>query len=98
MPQALRTLHDPVPLHAEGSTCTTDDLVKVGLGVAVTRGTLAAVGADWVGPPAPPTRRGSLTAPRRGADLPEVARGLNAALAAAVPPRVRWPAQAVALD
>ena len=95
---ALSTLHDHLPLHAEGYTCTTDDLFKVLLGVAVTRGTIEAVCADLVGTPDPQTIRGYLNAQLRVADLPELERCLNAALAAELPPRVRWHAQAVAID
>ncbi|MEW6297473.1 MAG: hypothetical protein AB1671_07000 [Thermodesulfobacteriota bacterium] len=39
---ALSPLHEHLPLHAEGEVCTTDDRLKVLLGVAVTRGTTEA--------------------------------------------------------
>ncbi len=51
---ALSTLHDHLPLHAEGYTCTTDDLFKVWRGVAVNRATIESVCADWG---VPPTRK-----------------------------------------
>jgi hypothetical protein len=46
-------LRDHLPLHAEGSVCTTDDLLNVLLGVAVTQGTIEAVCADLFAPPTP---------------------------------------------
>ena len=98
MQHALSTLQDHLPLHAEGYVCTTDDLVKVLLGVAVNRSTLEAVCADLVGTPDPQTLRGYLNAQLRVEELPELERSLNAALAAEVPPRVRRHAQEVALD
>ena len=55
MQHALSTLHDHLPLHAEGYACTTADLLKVLLGVAVSRSTLEAVCADLVGTPDPQT-------------------------------------------
>lgn len=47
--QAL--LEEHLPLNAEGDKCITDDLFKVLVGVAATKGTLEAVCADVVGPP-----------------------------------------------
>ena len=86
---ALSTLHDHLPLHAEGYSCTTDDLFKVLLGVAVNRGTIESVCADLVGTPDPQTLRGSLNEHLRVEEVPEVERPLNDALAAELPPRVR---------
>ena len=57
---AFSTLSDHLPLHAEGYTCTTADLLKVLLGVAVNRGTIEAVCADLVGDPDPQIIRGYL--------------------------------------
>jgi len=51
-------LEEHLPLHAEGYKCTTDDLFKVLLGVATTKGTLEAVCADLVGTPDPHPIRG----------------------------------------
>src|SRR5215469_15867095 len=76
---ALSTLHDHLPLHAEGYTCTTADLFKVLLGVAVNRGTIEAVCADLVGTPNPQTIRGYLNEQLRVEELPELERHLNAA-------------------
>jgi hypothetical protein len=95
---ALSTLHDHLPLHAEGYTCTTDDLLKVLLGVAVNRGTIEAVCADLVGTPDPQTLRGYLNAQLRVEELPDLERRLNAALASELPPRVRRHAREVAID
>jgi hypothetical protein len=60
MQHALSTLQDHLPLHAEGYVCTTDDLLKAGLGGAVQRSTPEAVCADLVGTPDPQTIRGYL--------------------------------------
>ena len=48
---AYSTLQEHLPLQAHGYTCTTADLLKVLLGVAVTRGTSESVCADLVGTP-----------------------------------------------
>jgi len=95
---AYSTLQEHLPLHAEGYTCTTDDLLKVLLGVAVNRGTIEAVCADLVGTPDPQTIRGYLTAQLRVEEVPDLERRLNAALAAEVPPRVRRHAREIAID
>lgn len=95
---ALSTLHDHLPLHAEGYTCTTDDLFKVLLGVAVNRGTIESVCVDLVGTPDPQTIRGYLNEQLRVEELPELERHLNDALAAELPPRVRCHTQEVAID
>src|SRR5438552_1768142 len=86
------------PCTQEGYACTTDDLLKVLLGVAVTRGTIESVCADLVGTPEPQTIRGYLTAQLRVEELPDWERRLNTALAAEVPPRVRRHAQEIAID
>jgi hypothetical protein len=91
-------LEEHLPLHAEGYKCTTDDLFKVLLGVATTKGTLEAVCADLVGTPDPHTIRGYLNEQLRVEELPELEKQLNAALVAAVPRRVRRHAQEVAID
>ncbi len=95
---AYSTLQEHLPLHAEGYACTTDDLLKVLLGVAVTRGTIESVCADLVGTPDPQTIRGYLNAQLRVEELPDLERRLNAALAAELPPRVRRHAQEIAID
>jgi hypothetical protein len=95
---ALSTLHEHLPLHAEGYACTTNDLLQVLLGVAVNRGTIESVCADLVGTPDPQTIRGYLKEQLRLEELPDLERRLNAALAAELPPRVRRHAQEVAID
>jgi hypothetical protein len=91
-------LEEKLPLNAEGDKCTTDDLVKVWLGVAATQSPLAAVGADLVGTPDPQTIRGYVNEQLRVEELPELEQQLNAALAAEVPRRVHRHAQEVAID
>jgi hypothetical protein len=95
---AQETLTAHLPLHAEGYKCTTEDLVRVLLGVAATRSTLEAVCADLVGTPDPQTIRGYLNQQLCVEELPELEARLNAALATEVPPRVRRHAQEVAID
>jgi hypothetical protein len=56
--RAQDLLAEHLPLHAEGDKCPTDDLFKVLLGVATTKGTREAVCADVVGTPDPHTIRG----------------------------------------
>jgi len=91
-------LEEKLPLHAEGYKCTTDDLFKVLVGVAATKGTLEAVCADLVGTPDPHTVRGYFNEQLCVEELPELEQQLTAALAAAVPLRVRRHAQEVAID
>jgi hypothetical protein len=91
-------LEEQLPLNAEGYKCTTDDLFKVLLGVAATKGTLEAVCADLVGTPDPHTIRGYFNEQLCVEELPALEQQLNAALAAEVPQRVRRRAQEVAID
>jgi hypothetical protein len=91
-------LEEQLPLNAEGYKCTTDDLFKVLLGVAATKGTLEAVCADLVGTPDPHTIRGYFNKQLCVEELPALEQQLNAALAAEVPRRVRRHAQEVAID
>lgn len=94
--QAL--LEEHLPLNADGYKCTTDDLFKVLVGVAATRGTIEAVCADLVGTPDPHTIRGYCNEQLCVEELPALEQQLNAALAAEVPRRVRRHAQEVAID
>jgi putative transposase len=94
--QAL--LEEQLPLNAKGYKCTTDDLFKVLLGVAATKGSIEAVCADLVGTPDPHTIRGYFNEQLCVEELPAVEQQLNAALAAEVPRRVRRCAQEVAID
>jgi Transposase DDE domain len=95
---ARARLRDHLPLHAEGSVCTTEDLLNVLLGVAVNRGTIEALCADWLGTPNPETIRHYLNAQLRPEDLPLLEERLNAALADDIPTRVWTAARDVAID
>ena len=91
-------LHEHLPLTAEGSCCTTDDLLNVLLGLAVNRGTVEAVCSDWVTAPDPETVRHYLNEQLCVEDLPHLEQHLNAALRAEVPRRVWRHARDVAID
>ena len=96
--QARAVLKDHLPLEAEGSVCTTDDLYNVLLGVAANRGTLQAVCTDWLKNADPETIRGYLNDQLCVEDLPELERQLNAGLAAQTPKRIYRTPQDVAID
>ena len=91
-------LRDHLPLQADGSVCTTDDLLQVLLGVAVNRQTIEAICADLVGTPDPETIRRYLNAQLRVDELPALEQHVNAALAAAIPAHVWAHARDVAID
>jgi hypothetical protein len=55
--EARDVLREHLPLTADGTCCTTADLLNVLLGVAVNRGTLEAVCTDWATAPDPETVR-----------------------------------------
>lgn len=94
----VSTLHEHVPLHADGYKCTTADLFNILVGVAATKGTLESVCADLAGTPDPQTMRSYFNDQLCVEELPELEQQLNAALAAEVPRRVRRQAQEVAID
>jgi putative transposase len=100
--QVLARAHDllqaHLPLMAEGSCCTTDDLLNVLLGLAVNRGTVEAVCTDWAEAPDPETIRHYLNEQLCVEDLPELEQRLNAALRAEIPRRVWRRAREVAID
>jgi hypothetical protein len=96
--QARARLQQHLPLHAEGSVCTTEDLLNVLLGVAVNRGTIEAVCADLLGTPDPETIRRYFNTHLRAADLPLLQERLNAALADDIPQRVWTHGREVAID
>src|SRR3989304_97502 len=87
---ARGTLEPHLALEADGYTCTTADLFNVLVGGAAGRGTLESVCADLVGAPDADTVRGYLNEQLCVEDLPDLERGLNAALADEIPPGV-WP-------
>ena len=95
---ARTRLRDHLPLHAAGSACTTDDLLNVLLGVAVTQGTVEAVCADLPGAPNPETIRRYLNAQLCPDELPRLEAQVNAALAEDIPLRVLTTARDVAID
>jgi len=91
-------LREHLPLQAHGYRCTTDDLLNVLLGVAAQRGTVESVYADLVGSPDPETIRTYFNEELCAEDLPQLAEGLNAALAGEIPPRVWRQPREVAMD
>jgi hypothetical protein len=95
---AQTLLEEKLPLKADGYKCSTDDLVKVLLGVAATKSTLEAVCANLAGTPEPHTIRGYFNEQLCVEELPALEQQLNAALAAEVPPHVRRQSQEVAID
>ena len=95
---AQSLLEEYLPLEAEGYACTTDDLLKVLLGVATNTGTVESVCADLVGSPDPETIRGYFKEQLCVEDLPDLERRLNAALAVEIPERVQRRAREVAID
>ena len=96
--EARQVLKAHLPLEAEGYVCATDDLYNVLLGVAANRGTLEAICTDWLKIADPETLRGYLNAQLRVEALPELARQLNAGLAAQTPKRIYRTPQDVAID
>jgi putative transposase len=100
--QVLTRAHDLLqeylPVTADGSCCTTDDLLNVLLGIAVNRGTLEAVCTDWVTAPDPETVRHYLNEQLCVEDLPELEQHLNAALQAEIPRRLWRQAREMAID
>jgi putative transposase len=95
---AQNLLEEYLPLEAAGYACTTDDLLKVLLGVATNTGTVEAVCADLVGSPDPETIRQYFKEQLRVEDLPDLERRLNAALAVEIPERVQRREREVAID
>ncbi len=97
---ARETLRPHLPLEAEGYKCTTDDLLasRVLLGVAANRGTIESVCRDLVGTPDATTIRSYFNEALCVEDLPELERGMNAALAAEITARVWKQPRDVALD
>jgi hypothetical protein len=91
-------LEEHLPLEAAGYACTTDDLLKVLLGVAANTGTVESVCTDLVGSPDPETIRMYFKEQLRVEDLPDLERRLNAALAVEIPERVQRRAREVAVD
>src|SRR5919199_233064 len=95
---ARTRLQAHLPLHADGSVCTTTDLLQVLLGVAVNQGTIEAICADLLGTPDPQTIRRYLNAQLRVDDLPALLDHVNAALAEELPEWLWSSAHDVAID
>ncbi len=98
MVHARDLLGEHLPLTAEGTCCTTAELVNALLGVAVNRSTLEAVCTDWLTAPDPETVRHYLNEQLCVDELPELERRLNAALRAEIPRRIWRQARKVAID
>ena len=95
---AQRLLEEHLPLEAGGYACTTDDLLKVLLGVATNTGTVESVCADLVGSPDPETIRMYFKDQLRVEDLPDLEQRLNMALAVEIPERIKRREREVAID
>ena len=95
---ARSCLRRHLPLQADGSVCSTDDLLHVLLCVAVNRTTIEAACADLLATPDPETIRRYLNSQLRVEDLPALQEHLNAALADAIPAHVWAKARDVAID
>lgn len=91
-------LQEHLPLQAEGYTCSTEDLMNVLLGVAVSCDTIESLCADLVGAPDADTIRQYLNEQLTVEELPKLERCLNAALAAEIPSRVWRRARDIAID
>jgi hypothetical protein len=87
-----------LPLAADGYRCTTADLLDVLLGVAVNHGTVESVCADLVGTPDPETIRRYFNEQLVVEDLAQLEQGLNAALAAQLPSRIKRGRCELAID
>jgi hypothetical protein len=85
---ARETLEQHLSLEADGSTCTTEDLFNVLLGVAAGGSTVESVCADLMGIADAETIRGYLNEQLCVEDLPALQRRLNAALADEIPRRI----------
>jgi putative transposase len=81
-------LEEHLALVADGYKCSTEGVLDVLLGVAVTQGTLESVCADLVDTPDPETIRGYLNEQLTAERLSELQQQLNEALAQDIPKRV----------
>ena len=95
---ARSRLQAHLPLHADGSRCTTHDLLQVLLGVAVNQGTIETICADLLHAPDPSTIRRYLNAQLHVEELPDLEQAMNDALAAEIPQYVWGHARDVAID
>jgi hypothetical protein len=95
---ACSGLEEHLALEADGYKCSTEGVLDVLLGVAVTQGTLESVCADLVDTPDPETIRGYLNEQLTAERLPELQQQLNEALAQEIPKRVWRQERDVAID
>lgn len=91
-------LQEHMKLEANGYQCTTEDLLNVLLGAAVSRSTLEAVCQDLIDCPHPETIRQYLNAQIKVEDLPELEEQINAAIAGQLPDHLKKKPKDVAID
>jgi putative transposase len=91
-------LEEHLALRADGYKCSTEGVLDVLLGVAVTQDTLESVCADLVGTPNPETIRRYLNEQLTAEGLPELQQQLNEALAQEIPKRVWRQQRDIAID
>ena len=91
-------LEEHLELQADGYKCSTEGLLDILLGVAVTQDTLESACADLVGTPDPETLRRYLNEQLTAERLPELQQGLNGALAREIPQRVGCQERDIAID
>src|SRR3954453_14131757 len=96
--RARTCLQKHLPLHADGSACTTQDLLQVLLGVAVNRSTIEAICTDLLHTPDPETIRRYLNTQLRVQDLSALLDHVNAALTDKLPEGLWTEARDVAID
>jgi len=91
-------LAEHLALEADGYKCSTEGILDVLLGVAVTQDTLESVCADLVGTPDPETIRRYLNEQLTPGGLPELQQQLNEALGDEIPKRVWRQERDIAID
>src|SRR4051794_3794437 len=96
--QARSRLHRHLPLHAQGTVCSTQDLLHVLLGVCVNQTTIEAICADLLTTPDPQTIRNYLNAQVQVHDLPNLLDCINAALTHNLPAWLLAAPRDVAID
>jgi putative transposase len=93
-----RVLNTHLTLRADGTHCSTADLIDFLVGVTAQASSLQAVGGERAAGPQPDTVRGYLNAQLTLTDLPVRLREVNAALASQLSARVRTQPAEVAID
>ncbi len=87
-----------LPLHAQGTVCSTNDLLHVLLGVCVNQTTIEAICADLLNTPDPQTIRNYLNDQLQVHDLPKLLDCVNAALTDNLPAWLLAAPRDVAID